>query len=66
MVSVLILLLWDLNKLCLEIVYSILHLLKLLLHLFALAFIVAINLTSDYLRVAIHNHIRGSCYFGEI
>ena len=65
MVSVLVLLLWDLNKLCLEIVYSILHLLKVLLHLFTLAFIVVVNLTSDYLRVAIHNHIRGCC-FGEI
>ena len=57
---------WDLNKLCLEVVYSILHLLKVLLQLFVLAFIVAVNLTSDHLRVAIYDHIHGSCYFGEI
>ena len=55
---------WDLNKLRLEPVHSSLHLLKVLLHPFALAFIVANNLTGDYLRVAIYDYIHGSYCFG--
>ena len=66
MVSMLVLLPWDLNKLCLKVVYPILHLLKVLLHPFALALIVAINLISDYLSVAIYYHIHGFFYFGKI
>ena len=64
MVSVLDLLPCDLNKLRLETVHSSLHLLKVLLHSFALAFIVVINLARDYLRVAIYDYIRGSYCFG--
>ena len=46
---------WDLNKLRLEVVYSILHLLKVLLHPFVLTVIVIVDLTSDYLRVVIYD-----------
>ena len=53
MISVLVLLPWNLNKCCLEVIYSNLHLLEVFLHSFALAFIVTINLTGDYLRVAV-------------
>ena len=66
MVNVLILLPWYLNKLCLEVAYSILHLLKVLLHPFILTFIVTIDLTGYYLRVVIHDYICSSCRFGEI
>ena len=66
MVGVLVFLPWYLNKIHLEVAYSILHLLKVLLHPFILAFIVAINLTGHYLRVTIHDHICSSCHFGEI
>ena len=59
----LILLPWDLNKLCLKVVYPILHLFKILLHPFVFALIVIVTLTGDYLRVAIHYHICGSYYF---
>ena len=66
MVDVFVLVPWDLNKLRSEVVYSILHLLKVLLYPFVFTVIVAINLTGDYLRVAIHDHICCSCHFGEI
>ena len=62
----LILLPWYLNKRRLEIVYSILHLLMVLLHLFILAFMVAINVIGHYLRVIIHDHICSSCRLGKI
>ena len=66
MVGLLVLLPWDLNKLRLEITCPFLHLLQVLLHPFALALVVAVYLTCDYLRVVIHDHIRGYCYFGKI
>ena len=62
----LILLPWDLNKLHLEVVNSILHMLEVLLHPFVLAFIVPINLTSYYLGIAVHNHIFSSCRLGKV
>jgi len=55
-----------LNKLYLEVVHSILHLLKVLLHPFILAFIVAFNLTGYYLGIAVHDHIFNSCCLGKI
>ena len=66
MAGVLVLLPWYLNKLRLKVVNSILHLLKILLHLFVLAFIVAIDLASYYLGIAVHDHICSSCHLGEI
>ena len=60
MISVLILLSWDLNKLHLEVDNLILHLFE-VLHPFDLAFIVYINLTSYYLGIAVHDHIFSSC-----
>ena len=66
MVGVLVLFHWYLNKLHLKVAQSILHLLKVLLHPFVLAFIVAINLTGYCLRVAIHDYICSSCRFGKI
>ena len=66
MVSVLVLLPWDLNKFCLKVVYLVLHLPQVVLHLFALAFIVAVNLAGGYLRITIYEHIGDSCCFGEI
>ena len=44
----------------------VLHLPWVLLHPFAFAFIVVVNLAGDYLRIIIYDHIGGSCYFGEI
>ena len=62
----LILLPWYLNKLHLEVVNSIPHLLKVLLHPFVLTFIVTIDLAGYYLAIAIHDHIYSSCRLGEI
>jgi len=59
----LVLLPWDLNKLCLKVIYPILHLLEVLLHPFAFVLIATINLIGDYLRIAIHYHIRDSYCF---
>ena len=53
----LVLLPWYLNKLHLEVVNLIIHLLKVLLHPFDLAFIVPIDLAGYNLRIAVHNHI---------
>ena len=61
-----VLLPWYLNKLYLEVIHSILHLLKVLLLPFVLAFIVALNLTSYYLENAIHDHIFNSYRIGKI
>ena len=55
-VGMLVFLPWDLKKLCLKIVYRILHLLEVLLLPFVFALIIAFNLTGNYLRVAIHYH----------
>ena len=55
-----------LNKLHLEVIHLIIHLLKELLHLFVFAFIVTINLTGYYLEIVVHNHIFSSCYLGKI
>ena len=44
----------------------ILHLLKVALHLFVLAFIVAIDLASYYLGIIVNNHIFNSYRLGEI
>ena len=66
MVSVLVLLPQYLNKFYLEVVHSILHLLKVFLHPFVLAFIVALNLISYYLGIAVHDHIFSSYCLGKI
>lgn len=60
MVGMLVLLLWDLKELCLKVVYSILHLLEVLLHTITFALIIVVNLTSDYLRVSIYYHVHNS------
>ena len=62
----LVLLLWDLNKLYLEVANLTLHLLEILLHLVILAFIVAINLTGYYLGIAIYDQIYSSYRLGKI
>ena len=53
MVDVLILLSWYLKKFHFEVTYLIIHLLKVLLHSFFLAVIVAINLTGHYLGITV-------------
>ena len=55
-----------LNHICPNIINSILHLLKVLLHPFVLAFIVAIDLAGYYLGITVHDHICSSCLLGEI
>ena len=62
----LILLYWDLNKLYSEVANSILHLLEILLHLFILAFIVVINLTSYYLGIVVYDQIFSFCCLGKV
>ena len=62
----LVLLPWYLNKLHLEVVNLIIHLLKVLLHPFDLAFMVPIDLAGYNLRIAVHNHICSSCHLGKI
>ena len=62
----LILLPWYLNKIHLDVVNSILYLLKILLHSFILALIVAINLADYHLGIAIYDHTLSSCRLGEI
>ena len=66
MVSVLILFPWDLNKLHLDVINSILYLLKVFLHPFVLTLIVAINLADYYLGIAVYDHIFSPCCLGEI
>ena len=58
MVGVLILLPWYLNKFHLEVVYPTLHLLKVLIHPFVLAIIIAINLTGYYLGIAARPYLQ--------
>ena len=65
-VNALVLLPWKLNKLYLEVANSILHLLEVLLHLFILALIVAINLAGYYLGIAVHDQIFSSCHLGKV
>ena len=62
----LVLLLWDLNKLYLEVANLTLHLLEILLHLVILAFIVAINLTSYYLGIVIYNQVFSFYHLGKV
>ena len=64
--DVFVLLSWNLNKFCLKVAHLILYLLQVLFHSFALAFIAAVNLTGDYLRITIHNHALDSYCFGKI
>ena len=52
---------WNLNKLYLEAANLSLLLLKILLHPFTLALIVAINLTSYYLGIVVYDQIFSSC-----
>ena len=62
----LVLLPWYLNKLHLEVINSILYLLKELLHLFFIAFRVIANLANYYLGIAVYNHTFSSCCLGKI
>ena len=55
LVGALFLLLWDLNKLYFKVVNLVLHLLKVLLHPFILAFIVPLNLTGYYLGIVVYD-----------
>ena len=66
MAGVLVLLPWYLNKLHLEVINSILYLLKVLLHPFVLALIVVVNLADYYLGIAVYDHAFSSSPLGEI
>ena len=66
MVGLLILSSGDLDDLGLYIIDLSPYLLQVLLHPFALAFVVPIHLVGDDLRVTIKNHACGPCRFGEI
>ena len=66
MVGLLILFPKDLNKLGLKLAHPFPYLLQVFLLSFPFAFVVIVHLTCDHLRIAVHNHTRGSYSFGEI